>query len=182
MNGSARLGRRLVLLALAGGSVAACGFEPVYGERTLREPKPGGTSTASIRDDLAGIWIEPIPERTGQMLRNALIDRLNGSNEPSQPRYRLEVRLRELRQAVLERRDTLETATNLIVIGSYKLKSATGEQLTANQSRIIVLYNQLQSPYATIAAEEYARERAVTQMAEDIRLRLALFLANRQGT
>lgn len=182
MNGSASIGRRFFLLVAGLGSVTACGFEPVYGERTVRDPKPGESPTAQIRDDMSAIWIEPIPERAGQMMRNVLIDLFNGSNEPTQPKYRLEVRMREVKQAVLERKETLETATNLILISTYKLKTASGEQLTANQSRTIVLYNQLQSPYATLAAEEYARERAIRQAAGDIRLRLSLFLANRQRT
>ena len=177
-----RLARRWLLGALAAAPLAACGFEPVYGNRTVREPTAGGPVTAQIRDDMAGIWIEPIPERMGQILRNQLIDLLNGTNEPTQPLYRLEVSLRQLKQAVLERRESLETATNLIIIATYKLKTPTGEVLTTNQSRSIVLYNQLPSPYATVAAEEYARDRAVRQLAQDMRLRLSLYLANRKGT
>ena len=117
------------------------------------------------------MWIEPIPERTGQLLRNELIDRLNGTHEPAQPKYRLEVKVQEIKQGVLERRETLETATNLIIVASYRLKTSGGELLASNQSRQIVQYNQLSSPYATVAAEEYARDRIVRLLAEDIRLR-----------
>jgi LPS-assembly lipoprotein len=177
-----RLDRRFFLVALAAGSLAGCGFEPVYGDRTVRERTPGGPATAQIRDDMAGIWVEPIPDRIGQILRNQLIDLLNGTNEPTQPLYRLEVTLKQLKQAVLERRETLETATNLIIIANYKLKAPNGDLLTANQSRSIVLYNQLSSPYATVAAEDYARDRALRPLAEDMRLRLSLYLANRKGT
>ena len=174
--------RRVLLLGLPAALLAGCGFEPVYGDRTVTNPAPGKPQTVRVSDELSAIWVEPIPNRVGQMMRNALIDRINGTYEPSQPRYRLEVRLQELKQALLERRDTLETATNLILIASYRLKAPDGSALATNKSRTVVLYNQLTSPYATIAAEDFARERAVQLTAEDIRLRLSLFIANRLGT
>jgi LPS-assembly lipoprotein len=148
----------------------------------VTNPAPGKPQTARVSDELAAIWVEPIPNRVGQLMRNALIDKINGTNEPTHARYSLEVRLQELKQALLERRDTLETATNLILIATFRLKTPDGTALTTNKSRTVVLYNQLTSPYATIAAEDFARERAVRSTAEDIRLRISLYIANRLGT
>jgi LPS-assembly lipoprotein len=182
MNSDRRPSRRLLLAGLGAVALGGCGFQPLYGERSALNAPAGQKPNVLVRDELAAVWIEPIPERMGQMLRNELIDKFNGTNEPAQPRYRLAISLRELKYPVLERRDVLETATNLVLLTTYRLKAPNGADITTNVSRVVVRFNQLDQPYATITAEEYARERAVREAAEDIRLRIALFLANQKGT
>ena len=73
--------RRALLggLLLAGG----CGFRPLYGPAA-----PGGASAA-----LAGVRVANIPERTGQLLRQALGRRLDPQGSGGAPRHELRVAL-----------------------------------------------------------------------------------------
>src|SRR5690242_7641602 len=72
-------GAALLLLALAG-----CGFRPLYGTRAA-DPYVG--------PEMGGIYISPLPDRDGQLVRNALLDRIDPKGEPQQPRYRLDIKL-----------------------------------------------------------------------------------------
>jgi LPS-assembly lipoprotein len=72
---------RLIVLA-ASLALAACGFEPLY----------GGAAGQRTVQDLAGVRIGEIADRSGQELRNALVDRF-GTDVPTTVvrRYRLDV-------------------------------------------------------------------------------------------
>lgn len=64
----------LTLLAVGFGLISSgCGFEPLYGDRAGETP---------TRLELAAVEVGPIPERLGQQVRNALVDRLNPGAEP----------------------------------------------------------------------------------------------------
>ena len=66
-----RLARRSVLLGTLG--LAGCGFEPVY------MPSAGDTPGVAQRE-LAAIDVAIIPDRPGQLLRQALQQRLGGAD------------------------------------------------------------------------------------------------------
>jgi LPS-assembly lipoprotein len=77
--------RRRQLLALgAGGALSGCGFQPVY------MPTASGTAGAPQRE-LAAIQVALIPDRPGQLLRQALQDRLEMGASGVARRYDLTV-------------------------------------------------------------------------------------------
>ncbi len=160
--------------------LAACGFEPMYAERT-GTPPAGQQAAGGVQSDMSGTRVTTISDRVGQLLRNQLLDRLNPRGEPSQPVYYLVVRLNEQKESVLTRSDEFSTATNLRLIADYDVRDPQGNILTTGYSRAISRYNTLESQYATIAAEDSARARATRQLADDIRAKLAVFYAHRRG-
>lgn len=166
--------RRHFLSILAVLPVAACGFEPLYGNRDA----PGD----AVFNDFHQVKIATIPERSGQMLRNELLDRLNYRGEPAQPRYELKVALKEERRDVLVRSDEVATAADLTLTASYELVDRTSNAVLAKGApRSINRYNVLASPYATLNSAEDARRRAAKQLAEDIRTRLAVYFTSAKG-
>ena len=173
------LSRHAAALLLAG-ALAACGFEPMYAERT-GTPPPGQAQNGGVQSDMLGTRVATIPDRVGQVLRNQLVDRLNPQGEPAQPAYYLSIRLNELKESVLTRSDEFSTATNLRLSADFEVRDPQGNILTTGYSRSITRYNTLQSQYATIAAEDNARLRASRELAEDIRIKLAVFYAHRRG-
>ena len=63
--------------------LAACGFQPLYGDRSA-------VNAPGVRESLNGIYISAIPDQPGQYLRNALIDRFYSSGRPgADARYNL---------------------------------------------------------------------------------------------
>ncbi|HEX2887483.1 LPS assembly lipoprotein LptE [Vineibacter terrae] len=172
----ARCAAALLLMTL----VTACGFEPMYADRTGTAPPDQQTAQGSVQNDLFSTRVTTIQDRVGQMLRNRLIDRLNPHGEPAQPIYYLVIRTHEQKDSVLTRSDEFSTATNLRLSVDYEVRDPQGNVLTTGYSRTITRYNTLESQYATIAAEDNARERATRELAEDIRAKLAVFYAHRR--
>ena len=146
---------------------SACGFQPLYGER----------AGASASDQLASIRIQPIADRSGQILYNALRDGLNPVGRPASPEYVLHVKLDETSDEVLLRADETATRVNLTLTATFGLYAGDAKEPVLNGvTRTTAAYNVLDSPYATVTSEEDARKRALNDMAREIRTRLAVFL------
>jgi LPS-assembly lipoprotein len=146
--------------------LAGCGFEPLYAKRT-------GNAVAA----LGGVAVAPIADRTGQKLRNLLAVKLNPRGAPARPAYRLAVRLFESRQELGLRKDETATRANLTLRAVFSLRRASdGVQVYNSAASSTNSYNILQSEFATLSAANDARTRAVRDLSEEIKIRLALFL------
>jgi len=167
-----RLKAAVICLGLL--QVSACGFRPLYSGRGTDDAVSG----QQLTQEMASVFIDEIPERTGQILRRTLLDRLIPKGEPENPRYRLSVRLSDpivSEQAV--RKDNLATRYVMTLTASYKLYSYPENQVLLSDSTTSRTgYDVQRSPYATDVAERAARERIVQIMGDDIALRLAAFL------
>lgn len=160
-------------LALAMLAASACGFQPLYAER-------GGPAAA---DQLAAIRIEPLPDRSGQILYNALRDGLNPLGRPASPDYLLRIELEEIGEELALRTDETATRVNLTLTAAFALLPIEGkEPVLRGVSRTTTAYNVLDSPYATLTSAEDARARALDDIAREIRARLALFLTRQAST
>jgi LPS-assembly lipoprotein len=156
---------RGLLLALP--LLASCGFQPLYAER--------GEATAA--DQLAAVRIEPMPDRSGQILYNALRDGLNPQGRPASPDYLLRVELDETSEELALRTDETATRVNLTLTAAFALLPIDGRQpVFQGVSRTTTAYNVLTSPYATLTSSEDARARALDDIAREIRQRLAIYL------
>jgi LPS-assembly lipoprotein len=170
--------RRALLLA-ALGALSACGLRPLYGGDEGNPP--AGAASGGVRGDLAAIKVAAIPERAGQMLRNALLDHLTPEGEPRQPLYNLVVTRAETEQTPLRRLDEVAMLQVLGVSANWSLRDLSGAVLTSGVSRTTARFDLTRSQPATEAARENARERTARDLAEDIRMRLALYFRQRRG-
>jgi len=169
---------RLLLLglALAGLGPAGCGFRALHAV-----PDAGTAGTADARDgldlggEMARIRVEPIANRTGQLVRNALVQRLSPRGEPADPRYTLKITLTENYSDLGYRRDNYSTLSNLTLTAAFSLQSSEGILLT-DSATTIVSFDSLGARYASVVMERDARDRATVQIADDIRSRLAAVL------
>lgn len=166
-------GRRAVLLGLAGlagPALAGCGFQPLYGRY--------GTDGPAVHEALSQIRVGIIPDREGQILRNELLSRLNPGGRPQDPRFRLEVALREDKENIgLTAIDTI-TRVNLILRARFVLTGVEDDRpLLRDQVTAIAGFEVLDDEVATLASEIDARRRALVQIAEQIRRQLAMSLA-----
>ena len=147
--------------------LASCGFQPLYAEH-------GDVAAA---DQLAAVRIEPLPDRSGQVLYNALRDGLNPLGRPASPDYLLRCRLEEVSEELALRTDETATRVNLTLTATFALLPIEGkEPVFQGVSRTTTAYNGLTSPYATLTSSEDARSRALDDLAREIRQRLAIFL------
>jgi LPS-assembly lipoprotein len=170
--------RRRTFIGLAAAAPAAalagCGFEPLYGDR--------GVAGGGIEEELALIKVSPLPERRGQALYNALLDRLNPHGEPKSPRYGLGISLQEVRTTFGARRDTADTRANLQLLATFRLFDAeSGVLLISETVEATASYNILRARYASLVAEQDARRRVTEMVADEIKTRLAIFLNRRRA-
>ncbi|GAB4188024.1 MAG: LPS assembly lipoprotein LptE [Thalassobaculales bacterium] len=154
----------VILLALA---LAGCGFRPLH-------QQGGGGDAAALRS----IEVAPIPERLGQQLRNELDQRFVSAGQPA---FRLEAGVRAQVSDLAIQKDESAIQSRVIVFASFVLKEAAGgREVTRGASRATVSYTRTPSQYANMVAEEDARRRALREIADDIRSRVAVALAARQ--
>lgn len=162
------MSRRGAIVAVALAALAGCGFEPLYGERE---------AAASVESLLEQVSVAPIADRTGQLLRIELTNRITPTTPPP-AQYNLRVTLTEGKENLAVRRDATATRANLTITASYTLRpSGTNEVLTSGSIRSVNSYDILTSDFATLAAEADARRRATRDIADAIVDRLAIFLA-----
>lgn len=159
------------ILLVASLMLAACGFEPMYGDRT-------GTLTTAR--ELSMVELAPIldrerqPYRLGLQMQNALSARLYPSGIAT-PRYRLEVVVDRELQGFGFRADEAVTRYGLRLIGSYRLIDLENDQVAlAETARVYNSFDVAQSDFATQVAERDMEERLTRDLAERIASRLSL--------
>lgn len=166
---------RIILLAAvfgAASALAGCGFHPLYAEHSR-----------GSAENLASIRVQPIPDRAGQQLYTLLLDRLTPQGAPDHPDYVLSVRLNEGIQDLAQRKDASATRSNLVIDATYILSSSDQEHPLRIQGQVTSInsYDRVASEFATLAAEEDARHRALRTIADEIRTRVAATLENPQA-
>lgn len=145
----------------------ACGFRPLYGE---------SGRTAAVQTDLGDVQVDPIPDRLGQRLRQDLVDRINPKGEPALGRYHLAVKLAEAQDGEGIRSDLTFARVNYRLFAEWQLRDEkNGSVIAKGTSRAFTSYNVGANPFATVTAENDGRERAANEVAEDIRMRLAVY-------
>ena len=158
-----------VLLSLC--LLSACGFRPIHGERSQ-------ASAAA----LSQVDIALIPDRTGQMLRNELLQRFHPRGVATGDRFLLQVTLNEALQDLAIKKNEVATRANLTLTALFTVaRSQDGQPVFTGSASSVNSYNILTSDFATLSARADARERAVRQLADDIKERMSVWLIQTGG-
>jgi LPS-assembly lipoprotein len=151
-------------------SLTGC-YQPVYGQKSLAAMD----APTAQEEKLGAIQIGSIPDVTGQRLRNMLIDRFYSYGRPTQPLYRLDVRLTPLEEKLGLQKDATVTRARLTLTANYDLvDSATSKIIFSGFSRSVVSNNVLNDEYATLTSREDAYDRAVRELSDLITTRLLI--------
>lgn len=158
----------LIIITLAGaGVLAACGFQPLYGNRSQANSAP--TQFAQI--DVTGI-----DGRAGHHLRNYLIDKLSARGDNYKKLYRLDISLSEQKDGLAIRQDESVTRFNYRVLGAIRLVRLRDQQPVFETSlRVTSAFNVVKSEFATLSAERDAQDRAARDLSDEIITRLAIY-------
>ena len=165
-----RAGARIAMLGLAAGLVAACTFRPLYGDSA------SGTHARTQTQSIA--IAETGNDRTAQLVRNALIDRLTPAGIPSAPAYRLEFTLSDSLGDLLVQQDAEVLRRNFQLSAAYVLRDTADDRIVyrGTETRSASL-NRLDSEYSNVIAERDARSRTAETLATAIALRLGTVMA-----
>lgn len=162
--------RRLAPLAIAAVSLAlaGCGFQPLYGQ-------------AGVAGGLSAVEVHAPEGRTGHLIREHLDDAL--ASRPGTPAaYRMDLALSEVRYPRGLRVDNVATRYEYVLTADYTLRALPSMAPVKNgRARITLTYDSADQPYASIAAQQDAQDRAAQEAARRIQLELAAWLASQRG-
>lgn len=164
------MNRSIVTAALVASSLAlgACGFTPLYAS-------PG------VTQKLAGVQVIAPEGRAGHLIREHLDDAL-ARDKGATPLYRMDVQLSETRYPRGVRVDNVATRYEYVLTAVYVLRaSPSGAEVKRGLARVEVTYDSADQPYASIAAQQDAQDRAAAEAARRIELELAAWLATQKS-
>lgn len=166
--------------------LAACGFQPLYKKDAF---------SADVTQELTQVKVLSVMspdrkdlrreqrqyDRLRQQLNSLLRRRLNPDGVERTVRYRLESNLSvSLARTGIQITEEA-TRARLIVQVTFQLYEAGTERiLYAGTEQSINSYNVVDSQYATFSAENDAARRAVREISDSLRLRLALYFQRQQ--
>lgn len=165
--------RRQSFFVLSGALLllCGCGFSPLYGELATEQGRQ------PVEQSLSSIYIENIPDREGQYVRNALMDRFYQQGRPTDPVYTLRIgNIRErttnlaIRKSADATRAQLHQTTKLTLTDRLTNEVVLQRDLTAVNS-----YNILDSHFTTRVSEDYARRSGLDDLARQAETQLALY-------
>jgi LPS-assembly lipoprotein len=156
--------------------VAACGFQPMYGKNGFNNAG-GDAAITGAPTALSQVAIDLIPDRSGQFLRNALIDRLHLQGTPANPAYTL--RMSEVAESIIDLDITVTSEATrrqirLITVMAL-INNQTGAAVLTRDLQAQTSYNVLDSEYSTLVTERSAREAALNDLARQIEQQLVLY-------
>jgi LPS-assembly lipoprotein len=165
------IGRRgLLRLGGAGAAlgVSGCGFHPLYA--------PGGKQLASMQ----AVYVDIIPNRAGQLLRQALQTRLEGSDDDVAKRYTLSVQFAEAIESLSVQSDNSNTRLRDVGRANwalFPLGNATAF-LANGQARSVDGYNVIDEQYFYMdLSEEATQRRLADALADQIVIGLGAYFA-----
>jgi LPS-assembly lipoprotein len=150
-------------------ALGGCGFTPLYGA-------PGVTSK------LASIKVIAPEGRTGFLLRQHLEDAF-ATNRGGPATYAMRLAIGEARYPRGIRTDNVATRYEYVITANYTLSNQpAGDVAKSGRVRVEVTYDSADQPYASIAAQQDAQDRAAQETARRIQLEVAAWLATGQPT
>lgn len=168
------LTRRRLLLASGLLPLAGCGFQPVY------MPTASGKAGPAARE-LAAITVPVIPERQGQLLRQALQERFANDSGTTPQIYDLSVSLTVLGEPIAIQQSSLATRMRLTGTASYVLTvKSPWSVVSRGSARVVDNFNLLDQQFFAAEMENEAVVRRMTDaLADQITAQLAMFFRKR---
>ena len=157
-------------------ALSACGFHPLYA--------PRGATASGPQQELAAIDVSLIPDRPGQLLRQALQQRLDHDSAVAK-RYTLEVSFGVAGDAIGIQRDSTSTRVRQVATATWSLKALDPAHtlVTNGTARALDGVNIIDQQYFAADLEgETATKRITETVADQITLQIASYFARRNKT
>ena len=148
-----------------------CNFKSLY-----------GTNDTIAFEHLRRIKISNIEGRLGQMMRNALVQKITPQGYPENPLYTLDITMNFSDRDLGIAKDATATRAEVTLSVTYVLKDyKTGKELYKGQEVESADYNILtHSYYSNIVSKQNTQEGTIEFMSNLIKLSLASYLSSTQ--
>jgi LPS-assembly lipoprotein len=188
-----RLGARFASILALALSAGGC-FQPLYGEAAhpglvedmraieIAQVNPAPDKAAAKTN---GLGINPEldrQDRVGHYLRNDLIFNLNGTGTPGVPKYRLTIVTRETTTTpTIESQIGAASAATVSLIAKYELSPyAGGKPIISSEAVSSAVYDLSLNRFSNLRAARDAEIRLAKSLADEMELRIAAALADRE--
>ncbi len=168
-------GRRGFVVGVAGLALGGCGFRPLY------LPADG---SASVQERLSEINVLLLLERSGQLMRQALVTRLERGGGGGARRYDLAVQYALGSEPIAIQRDNSTSRVRLIGTATWTLmgQDAARRTVASGSAREVDAYNVVnQQFFAAELTGNAVQRRIVEALAEQIATQLAVHFSRTSG-
>lgn len=158
---SGSMRRRGLLGILLATPAAGCGFRPLYGEF--------GDASGSAREQLGQVNVLLIPERNGQLLRQALQARLERDGAGGVRRYDLAVQYGIASEGIGIQRDNSTSRVRLVGTANWVLRSQDPQRSTiaSGTVRSVDAYNVINQQFFAAELGSVAVQRRMAEAVAD---------------
>ena len=159
--------RRFILIGLVALVLPACGFKPMYGQNA---------ESPAVLQKLRAVSIDTIDDRLGQLVRNAIVDRVTPGGASANPLFLLKVNVIEEREDVGIRQDASITRANFRLSAQFSLVEInTDTVLITGTTWSQTAFDVVQQDFSTVTAELDAQQRLAEEIADEITTRMAVY-------
>lgn len=162
----------LVLMsAVTAAALQGCAdFRPLYGTN--------GAEESTVVTELSNIQIPQPKDRLHQIIRNNLISTMSPPGQEGNGRYTLVIKAKPTDFDVTVERNTDITRRSYRLNVNFVLNdSRSGRRIYGGTTFAEVAYDKVTSEFTNLQARNNARDRAASEVSQDIRTRLAAFFA-----
>ena len=150
--------------------LSGCGWQPLYAD----------LATGPADAELRAIRVDPISERTGQILELALRRTFNPTGIETPTRYGLKTTLAVARADLGIQAQGLATRSKIDGYATFVLSDLkTGKPLLTDTTHTFETFDVEPNGYATIVNDKDARTRVAEELSREMVARLTLFLQRR---
>ena len=170
--------RRQILALEAGAPLAGCGFQPVY------MPTAGGNAGVAERE-LAAVNVARIPDRPGQLLRQALQARFAGAADGVAGHYDLSVAFWIAGEGIAILPNSSTTRIRAIGNATWTLilQDPAHTKLTNGSAKAVDGYNIIGTQYFASDLENEALQRRLADaLADQITIQLSAYFRKRAAS
>ncbi|HEY2621526.1 MAG TPA: LPS assembly lipoprotein LptE [Acetobacteraceae bacterium] len=163
--------RRHFLVAAAGAVLSGCGFQPVY------MPTASGNAGVAQRE-LAAIYVDLIPDRPGQVMRQALQERFERDGSGVAHRYDLTVGFSVSGEGIAIQPDSSVTRIRMIGNANWTLvaQDPGRTKLSSGYAKAVDGLNIIDTQYFAMDLENEAiTRRLANALADQITIQLAAY-------
>jgi LPS-assembly lipoprotein len=159
----------LPLLLLGAVLLQGCGYQPLYATRD---------DGSSVSEDLASVSVEMQSTRVGQLVRNEIVRSIRPAGGAAPDRYFLKLAATGDSQTLVDTSDTVHRRLAYNLTTDFQLIDISSQKpIFSGRAFSRVPYDRLNASFTNVQARVNAEEQAAQQVGQEVRLRVAAFLA-----
>jgi LPS-assembly lipoprotein len=159
----------LPLLLLGAVLLQGCGYQPLYATRD---------DLSSVSQDLASVSVEMQSTRVGQLVRNEIVRSIRPAGGAAPDRYVLKLAATGDSQTLVDTSDTVHRRLAYNLTTDFQLIDISSQKpIFSGRAFSRVPYDRLNASFTNVQARVNAEEQAAQQVGQEVRLRVAAFLA-----